>query len=175
VCTISGLIFFGDKCLETLESFKKVIVKGEMRGIDATGISIIYYDGSIKSIKLALKASDVEERIFEFLKSNVNDLTYAVLVNNRAQPLPEGSSKDNLNNIQPVIKDNLICIHNGTVSNDRALRDKYGYTQETQIDSEVFIDLYRQFVAPADSRINGWQEILKEVAGGFALSLVDPQ
>jgi 7-cyano-7-deazaguanine synthase len=152
MCAISG--FIGSR-VDGLY-FQDILTKSVERGRDAFG----YY-------------SDVGT--YRKVGKYNNEFNYSgqslILCNHRAQPTTELVSNLIETDIQPYIKNNFVVIHNGTISNDIELIEKYNLNTISKIDSSVIVELLD--LKWKSGTLEELREILLELKGSFALGIYD--
>ena len=151
MCGIFGVITkeesnYRNKFLK--KSLKTLAKLSETRGKDSSGLcSLNHKENSFDIIKgpipanQLLKRSKVKDTLDNvFSKENDNKLKLAF---GHARLVTNGTQLEDANN-QPVIKDEIICIHNGIVVNVDELWEKHpSLTRNNEIDTEVLPSLIR--------------------------------
>ena len=116
-------------------------------------------------------------------KKNVTDLLNHK--NKDTQPIKEGTTaighsrlvtngyeQFNENN-QPVVKNNIVGIHNGIVVNEKELWQKYSDEQRvSQLDSELILTLLRRFFVKRKSLKAALKETFSEIYGMASIALL---
>lgn len=148
----------------------EVAVNSQKRGDDATGIALFDKDGNYSVVKGPYPAVEFvnTDSFIESLLS-INNNTTILLGHTRAKT--QGSEEDNNNN-HPIITENVIGVHNGTIINDDELEKEYGLTRKGEVDSEVPFLLLSEMCNPRSSE-KELKEVLNELEGSFALAWVD--
>ena len=151
MCGIFGVITKAESNYDNLflkNSLKKLAMLSETRGRDSSGLCTLNNtDNSFHVVKgpipanQLLKRSKVKKDINQiFSKENNNMLKLAF---GHARLVTNGTQLEDANN-QPVIKDGIICIHNGIVVNVDDLWSNYKkLNREYEIDTEVIPALVR--------------------------------
>ena len=150
MCGIFGVITkeesaYSDKFLK--KSLIRLAKLSETRGKDSSGLCILnsvdktyqIYKGAFTTKKLFNKKEVISSIENIFKNNNYNRLAFghARLVTNGTQLNP--------NNNQPILKDDIIGIHNGIITNVDELWDKYDdINKENEIDTEVLLSLIRR-------------------------------
>lgn len=133
MCSINGFISFNETIsISTKQRIKQTIINSEERGKDSFGYITINGNNDIFEYKYIDKPSNILQSEF-----NLPDDTKILLNNNRAEPTTEYIQNKKLSDTQPYYSNNCIAIHNGTISNDKQLIDKYNLKLDTEIDSAV--------------------------------------
>jgi 7-cyano-7-deazaguanine synthase in queuosine biosynthesis/predicted glutamine amidotransferase len=164
MCGISGF-FFRESGADGY-MLSGLLKAAQERGKDGFGfVSTNIYNNMFR-IGRSKDIPDVDKFTESLGRFNIGDLFLSI---HRAAPETETSVKeDNLNQTcQPIIIDDLLLVHNGSVSNFilKDLESK-GYQFKTLIDSEAIIAAYLHF----DRDIFATMEYL---SGGFAYLLYD--
>ncbi len=109
--------------------------------IDASEIKVIKGDIRLKKLLKNKIVKQASNEFFNYSKSN-NSLKDLGLLMGHARLVTNGSQLSHTNN-QPVIKNNnLICIHNGIIVNDKDCYDKFkDLNREYEIDTEILLSL----------------------------------
>ena len=145
MCGIFGVIA-SDKCKlnnsNILKSINELARMSESRGKDSSGLAVLnqnsnnldIYKGPVPITDL-IKNKHVKESIKNGIsKSSTNNLIFG-----HSRLVTNGSQLDSYNN-QPVIKGNLIAIHNGIIVNGEELWEKYpDINKEFDIDTEILL------------------------------------
>ena len=151
MCGIFGVITkeesgYSNKFLK--KSLKTLAKLSETRGKDSSGLcSINHQNNSFDIIKGPIPANQLlrREKVKNtldsvFSKENDNKLKLSF---GHARLVTNGTQLEDANN-QPVIKDDIICIHNGIVVNVDDLWEKHPkLVRENEIDTEVLPALIR--------------------------------
>ncbi|MFC4269739.1 hypothetical protein [Polaribacter marinivivus] len=175
MCGIFGIITkensnYKDAFLKkTLTNLAKL---SEARGKDSSGICI----------------RSNENKQFRVLKSNqpisglLKSEEYKLLHNNytsknqffsfgHSRLVTNGSQLESNNN-QPVVKDNLIAIHNGIIVNVSEINSKYNFERNYEIDTEVFLSLMNYFQNIKEyNSIESLKRSFNEIFGTISTSL----
>lgn len=167
MCGIS--FYWARESSPSVETLEHLLKWGEVRGTDAVGYVIVGEDNKNK-LKILdklkepylVRASDLAQRIHTKLRKGD-----VLLVNHRAAPEQEVPSTD-IDSIQPIIDENneIILIHNGSVSSFiyNELKDKY--PRNSKIDSEAIIWAYLY-------HNKNMKKTMEYLSGGFSFLLLD--
>lgn len=163
MCGIIGII--GHSSLSFSE-LCEMIKDSSDRGQDSTGATIITRAGEVftHSVEGDFEVW-VERTPGEFIRAFQDH--EIILVNNRAQPVPEGDSSRKINR-QPVFYGDWVAVHNGTFGNDREVKELHGFVTTSQIDSEVglaLLDKYYHSTQFKEDVLDRWSN---EIVGGMA-------
>lgn len=168
MCGIS--MFFARESIPDITLLDILFKWGEKRGNDGFGLCHITPNGSKLVYKTDETYSKHNYNVKDFLLSNglgVGDIIIAI---SRAQP--ETEAPTTLDNIQPIINNNIVLVHNGAVCNyiSNKLKEKCKTTDqykfETFIDSEAIIASY---ILHGRNIKNA----LEYISGGVACILLD--
>lgn len=149
----------------------------ESRGKDSAGL-VLVDDEQIKVYKRPERAQQMicsaqyETFVESFQRKNAVN-SQGVIAMGHARMVTNGK-KEFHNNNQPVIKDGLVCIHNGIIVNDLDLWQRYpSLERHHQVDTEVLLSLIRDHLnrdmSVAESVVRSMQ--LTEGANSIALLL----
>jgi len=138
----------------------KMCEGAEKRGQDGFGLVVINNQVAERRIVCLDKFADSKIR-----SSLVDKITQGSLVMGIFRAQPETEVKSSLLNMQPIMKDDCVLIHNGTVAN--FVRDELdGVEYETEIDSEAIINAYIKFD-------RDMKKVMEFMVGGYAFVLYD--
>lgn len=94
------------------------------------------------------------------------------LVMGHARMVTNGGVDDPANN-QPVIRNNLICIHNGIIVNSEEIWNEYSdIERRSQVDTEVFLALMEKYDYQ-HNMLNAFFQAYKEIEGSLSIALID--
>jgi 7-cyano-7-deazaguanine synthase len=170
-CSVSGVLIFGEPDEDRVRliegKLRDIVIKAEERGRDSWGIVTLSRGGEFKVLKALGRASETLPSYSRILDSDA----VAAIANNRAEPTTEYVREKGLNDIQPMISENIAVSHNGTIANDVELEGKYGVKKISQIDSSILPPLLE---SAWDGSLEGLQRLLRDdVVGSFALAIMD--
>ena len=170
-CSVSGVLIFGEPDEDRVRliegKLRDIVIKAEERGRDSWGIVTLSRGGEFKVLKAPGRASETLPSYPRILDSDA----VAAIANNRAEPTTEYVREKGLNDIQPMISENIAVSHNGTIANDVELEGKYGVKKISQIDSSILPPLLE---SAWDGSLEGLQRLLRDdVVGSFALAIMD--
>jgi glucosamine--fructose-6-phosphate aminotransferase (isomerizing) len=176
MCGIFGIIskkessYSTDFLQNTLTSLAKL---SESRGKDSSGLCMIENDtvnifkGPIKISQLT-KKNDVKQSITKSLNSN-NTVNY---IFGHARLVTNGSQLNDDNN-QPVIKDGIVCVHNGIVVNYADLWKKNpSLKREFEIDTEILPALVRNYIVQGESVESAIAKTIKPIWGTVSTAFI---
>ena len=139
----------------------KTLIQGTMlRGQDGLGICI--YNGKDKTVRVKKYLHPIHkmDQILGFIEDEmgIKDVLFVI---SRATPETEIMSSDC--NLQPIVRDDLILIHNGGVVD--SLRSRYSDLR-TWIDSEMILSAY-------ESHGRNLKSAMQNLVGSFAFCMID--
>jgi len=147
----------------------------ETRGVEAAGFAM-QVDENINIYKKAIPAYKMSQtkdfkRFFKSSIENIQNEKFNFIAHSRLAT--NGVQADNKNN-QPVKSENLVCVHNGIITNITKIMNKYGdISVESKLDTEVFIKLVNKFYDDGSNIIESIQKSFKEIEGNANISLLD--
>lgn len=181
MCGIFGIILkdknkYNSKVVSN--ALNTVASLSESRGKDSSGICFrndFNHDYSL------IKAT---EPITGLLKSN----EFKVLLNNELDSFQSGKSQRFVcfghsrlvtngsqlsdNNNQPVVKDDIIAVHNGIIVNVNELwKDNESISRNYDIDTEVILSLVRNKINQGESSVTALEETFSKVIGTVATAM----
>ncbi|MBI5959892.1 MAG: hypothetical protein HY866_14215 [Chloroflexi bacterium] len=125
----------------------KLLLLSESRGKDAAGVALIE-PHRLTILKRPLRAKamiarpDYQRLLREFVNRKVAGETIGFM--GHARMVTNGTEQDHANN-QPVLKHEMICLHNGIIVNDAALWNDIPTIQRAyEVDTEAFLSLVQQ-------------------------------
>ena len=138
----------------------------ESRGKDACGIFSIN-ESKIPIIKSNTKVTNLvkTDTFNKFMNLNlqnrINEELYCVMGHSRM--VTSGSSY-NINNNQPIIKDNLLFLHNGIITNENTLTNqlkKKQHKRKYEVDTEIYAILVYDFIRKGFSFLDACKKSFK--------------
>lgn len=153
MCAIFGIGFLkGHKVYDNVmisAILKKLFRASDIRGGTASGISYIF-PHKIRVIKKNMSANRlIDTQEFIDLKHECLDMHSGNLLSivGHCRLKTKGSEIDNENN-HPIVRDNIIGVHNGIISNDEILFDLHrnNFRRNGRVDSEIIFALIEHYV-----------------------------
>jgi len=152
MCGIFGVISSSKSRYEN--KFLKKILKNlatlsESRGKDSSGLCCVnHYNNSIDIVKGPISATELFKRskVKEMISNvfNKKNLLNYKLAFGHARLVTNGSQLNDDNN-QPIVKDGIVCVHNGIIVNADDLWLKHNdLVREFEIDTEILPSLLRK-------------------------------
>lgn len=172
MCGILGYIEKNDaKAKNYLKKINKLFLASESRGKEASGISFLY-DNNIKVIKSQLPASKlIKTEKYQNLFKNLKPKNRLALIGHAR--LATNGTMENNNNNQPIIKKNLIGVHNGIVVNDNELWEKFpDLNREFEVDTEIFLSLTDYFLHKDKTIISAIRKTYEQIEGTASIAIM---
>ena len=173
MCGIFGIITKEGSNYERTQLFDiltKAATYSEVRGKDSSGLALIdNASNKIKVIKGPLPITSLlkDKVAAKEINSSLNNLVFG-----HARLTTNGTHLKDINN-QPVIKDGMVCVHNGIIVNVEKLwqADKE-LTRDYDIDTEIMPALIRKKLNTGINVINAVSCTLKEIFGTVATAIL---
>jgi glutamine---fructose-6-phosphate transaminase (isomerizing) len=175
MCGIFGVIvkkeskYSKDFLCSSLELLAKL---SESRGKDSSGLCTSVNDEITVSkgpIKISTLLRKVE--IKNQLKDTFQNISSANFAFGHARLVTNGSQLNDDNN-QPVVKDNIVCVHNGIVVNvDELWKQHPELTRAYEIDTEILLALIRKSIDNGESIENAIAQASSNIWGTASLAL----
>ena len=124
MCGIFGWIVGDNADIERkkyVEGLEELFRLSETRGKEASGICVVN-DRQAVVYKECVRARQFIKKDNFFQALRLIDSPNCYMAMGHARMITNGSANDNNNN-QPVVRNNLICIHNGIIVNDQEIWD----------------------------------------------------
>jgi len=156
--------------------FTSLAISSTERGKDSSGLAIFPNQLSDNNDKVIVLKDSVPADIlittdkFKKAINTINNCTCAII--GHARNASSSSPRDNKNN-HPHICENIIGIHNGTISNWKELSKKHNLKMKSICDSEVIFLLINEFLNLQCTFIEAIQETSKLLEGSFACVAVN--
>lgn len=176
MCGIFGITTKKDSGLESdlLKSTTEYLFKlSESRGKESAGIASIF-NGKINVFKRPLSASLLikEKEYKEVFRQLVNKSDSNICLIAHARLITDGKSEINQNN-QPVIKDGIVSVHNGIITNVDDLWEQFNnLKREYQVDTEVILSLVRLFLSRGDSLDKSIKKVFGLIEGAASVAFL---
>jgi asparagine synthetase B (glutamine-hydrolysing) len=175
MCGIFGVIVKKESnySKEFLASSLEFLAKiSESRGKDSSGLCLSL-DNEIKVSKGPIKISSLLKKveIKNDIKQTFHNKTNASFAFGHARLVTNGSQLNDDNN-QPVVKDNIVCVHNGIVVNVDELWGQHPeLKRDYEIDTEILLALIRQSVDKGESIEYAISHATSKIWGTASLAL----
>ncbi|MCI5208497.1 MAG: hypothetical protein D3910_06830 [Candidatus Electrothrix sp. ATG2] len=180
MCGINGILISPGKTPSQLcrirELFTANLLANEQRGREATGVALLNKDSSTLIEKAPVTASRFIRsssylRILDSLSENTT-----VLLGHTREPT-KGTPQENVNN-HPIIRGNIIGVHNGTITNDDLIFSQQiiNGSRIGSVDSEAVIALLDSISATMNhpSYSNKLYHISQLVIRSYVILYVNP-
>ncbi|HQH29218.1 MAG TPA: hypothetical protein PLP17_17625, partial [Oligoflexia bacterium] len=150
---------------------RQLFLRSESRGKDASGVAVL--EGNVAHVLKRRVRGKKLIQLAEYQRLfNEHPRYTAVLGHCRMET--NGSSRLHENN-QPVCKHNMLCLHNGIVSNQDYIRRTCAALQlDYGVDTEIFLELIRLERQSGVALGKALHKALAETDGAYSLALVDP-
>lgn len=156
--------------------FKELAINSESRGKDSSGLALLHLNlNSIEVIKGNIRLNDLLSNRMVYQKME-DSLNFDVINNHHflgfghARLVTDGSQLKEFNN-QPVIKDEIVLIHNGIIVNVNDLwKDYPNLKREFQIDTEIINALLRYNLEHEDNIQIAVEKSLKSLKGTYSIA-----
>ncbi|MBK6541352.1 MAG: hypothetical protein IPG10_08750 [Flavobacteriales bacterium] len=183
MCGIFGIIAKSGSGLDQAsaeQAVHELFVLSETRGKESSGIAIRNaVDATIHVTKDDVPATDLirsaayrtflDKALVPAFQGGGHEL--AVIAHSRL--VTNGTQERNANN-QPVIKDGIVMVHNGIVTNVDALWAKYGgrIQRRTEVDTEVLAALFRLFLEEGSGPVEAIRRVFAEMEGAASVAIL---
>ncbi|MBN1179711.1 MAG: hypothetical protein JXD18_10885 [Anaerolineae bacterium] len=147
MCGLTGVLLYPtQRSPEEWAGIKEIAIANltfnEVRGREASGMTVIQQDGTCHLFKQPVPATDlVTMDGFHEVMANVGPHTTCILGHTRAPT--KGTRWNNANN-HPLHAGHVVGIHNGTIDNDDALFEELQIPRIGEVDSEIIFQLQNQ-------------------------------
>ena len=159
---------------------RELFVLSETRGKESSGIAVRNaVDATIHVTKEDVPATDLirsaayraflDKALAPAFQAGGREL--AVIAHSRL--VTNGSQENNANN-QPVIKDGIVMVHNGIVTNVDGLWAKYAgrIERRTEVDTEVIAALFRLFLNEGRGPVEAIRSVFAEMEGAASVAVL---
>ena len=148
----------------------------ESRGKDASGLAITT-EKTIEILKKSISASQLIKskeytQVFnKTIENYKNPYNQYISLFGHARMETDGSFNLSYNN-QPVIKDNIVVIHNGIIVNSDILwRKNSDLKRKYQVDTEILNSLLRKYIKNGYSLINTIKQVYSQIEGAASIAI----
>lgn len=173
MCGIFGITLNKNNNFTNYEIKKMVsslLLLSESRGKEASGIAI-KLKNTINVLKLPKSASCLL-KTKEFKNLFTKTFTKPVSIIGHTRLVTNGSLDDNKNN-QPIIKNGIIGIHNGIITNDNNLWTQFPKFKKTsQVDTEVLLSLIKNFYTKSKNIEYSVSKSFSLIEGSASISII---
>lgn len=121
------------------ELFTRNLVFNQERGNEATGCAVVGDDGQVRVAKESVPASVfVTSPDYRSLMERIDTGTTLIMGHTRLATKGDPAVPDNNH---PITAGNVVGAHNGHISNDDELFDRWGLERRAEVDSEIIFSL----------------------------------
>lgn len=187
MCGIVGVLRFGDLSKQT--TLSSAIYLGtnlleitEERGKDATGITAVFDNGMFYGQKMGINAKKFiasfgkTETDFNGFLTILREYKEAELrtIIGHCRKKSVGEAYNNINN-HPIIVDNIIGVHNGTLTNHNEIFKNLTCKREGDVDSEAIFRLLQHFTDNGKEpfTLDILNEVTKRLSGAFGVIAIN--
>jgi len=183
MCGIFGVIVRSDSNYSSdflSKTLKRLAILSESRGKESSGlcfrvnsnneIRILRAPGAISKLVKTNEFSNYSSLVFSRTNNQVNStiLDESFFVMGHARLVTNGTQLEDHNN-QPVIKDDIVAVHNGIIVNVDDLWKKHSdLKKEYDIDTEIMLSIFRQYLADTKSIKAAISKTFQELRGTVA-------
>jgi len=189
MCGIVGALAFDKFESKTDERIRKessvfittqLLQKTVERGKDATGVSLLWSDGNYIGLKMGIPAPDFIARYGETEKSYEGILKlwreYPKVMRvflGHCRKSSVGNSYDNKNN-HPIKIDDMMVIHNGTLTNHDIIFDRLNCKRHAEVDTEAIAHLLHKYTKNGTEpfTIEALRETCRRLQGSYSVLAV---
>lgn len=186
MCAIFGLAFFhGHKVSNNVavsNAVKRFLEVSEVSGRRASGVALMR-ERAVKVLRKPVSGSDfakdpdldslLEENIvFDPPSGEEHSGTLQSIIGHCRFPT-KGSERVNANN-HPIVVNNIVGVHNGTISNDDELFQKYALSRIAQVDTEAIFQLAAYYTRSVTSKTSdAIKNFAPQLMGGYACAMLN--
>ncbi|RAI33227.1 hypothetical protein [Rhodoplanes serenus] len=159
---------------------RELYLLSESRGKEAAGLAVVYPD-RIEVLKAPVRGRALigSPQFGAMLDGAVNGWRFEapdpIVLFGHTRMVTNGSASDHGNN-QPVIKDGLVCIHNGIVVNDEELwRNHPHLVREAEVDTEALLAIVAERRAGNHALSEAVATVFGEARGANSIALAGVQ
>lgn len=146
----------------------------QIRGKDSSGLAI--KNDKKKELMVIKGAITISELLKNKLckdevQSAYNNFNKTFLSFGHSRLVTNGSQLNDLNN-QPVIKDDIVAIHNGIIVNvDQLWKEQVDLIRQYDIDTEILLSLIRQNIVNGQDSVESLKNAMKKIQGTVSIAL----
>jgi glucosamine--fructose-6-phosphate aminotransferase (isomerizing) len=187
MCSIFGIGLFEDHTVDNTTVIKGIISgllnKAEIGGRSASGIAVmraktaevIRRDLSGSVLSKDKEYLDFADKYMRVGKDESSSDPLVSIIGHCRMPT-KGSPTNNYNN-HPIVTENIIGVHNGVISNDDVLFNKFrkNITRIAQVDTEIIFQLVSHFTRRlgTNETVNAIKKTAKHIKGGYACGMLN--
>ncbi len=179
MCGIFGIVANQDSKIDyaSLKQKTNQLFKlSELRGKEAAGVclslknKLFVYKEPISASKFI--QTNQYQQLFNQKEKQINQPTMVI---GHSRLVTDGDRNQSHNN-QPVVKNNLVAIHNGIITNTAKLyQESIKAERKYQIDSEAITDIVDQTEKENQGLIQGIKNIFQQIEGSASIALISSQ
>lgn len=154
-----------------LNGINELFLLSETRGKEASGVCKIT-DDELRIIKAPFRAKRlIASKRYKECLATLSDCSQK-LVMGHSRMVTNGDASNPANN-QPILRGDLVCIHNGIIVNAEKLWKLHSELKRTsQVDTEIFLALMDRYDYQQDF-FYAFHRVLQEIEGGLSIALAD--
>ncbi len=154
-----------------IEGVEELLLLSESRGKEASGICALDCR-KIQVYKDCVRAKEImRTKEFRTIFEKMAD-TSGRMVMGHARMVTNGD-RYNFKNNQPVVRNDLICIHNGIIVNDIELWGQNpDLARNAEVDTEVFLALMEKYNYQ-NNLLGALENCLNDIEGSLSIALID--
>jgi glucosamine--fructose-6-phosphate aminotransferase (isomerizing) len=176
MCGIFGFITLPDSGFDRQHIaplLAQLLIHSESRGKDACGVALVD-DTGINVFKRPVRARKaIRSQAYRQLVADYTQATKLPLaMMGHARMVTNGDSSCHENN-QPVIVNDMVCLHNGIIVNDAALWQEMPNRQrQFEVDTEVFLNLIEHYLAQGEDLPGAFHRAFFKLEGANTVALL---
>ena len=184
MCSIFGMGLFDDHTLNNATTVKdimsRLLKEGEVAGRAASGVAVMKTkttDVIRRALSGSVLAADDDYKTFadDYIKTGDTEDSddHLMSIIGHCRMPTKGSPKNNYNN-HPIVTENIVGVHNGVISNDDDLFNKFrkNITRIAKVDTEIIFQLVNHFNKnPMGKTIDAIQKATPYLAGSYACGM----
>lgn len=184
MCGIFGVVFGRDGAISPAfasEVMQKLYRFSQTRGSEAAGLTVV----NGETIDVLKQAGSVDrflasenfhrlmrraEELFERNRAGASPLTLAMTGHTR---LVTNGFQSNEDNNQPVIANGTVGVHNGIITNDAELWQRFPtFQRKSDVDTEVLVNILRKHFDDKNDIAWATQQAYREIRGAASIAFV---
>jgi len=169
MCGIFGVLYKNRSRWQHKKLEDRLFISSQSRGTEASGFF------SLNKNKIIMYKAPIRGKEFintHEYKSVLNSDPKIQLFVGHSRLATNGATGDNHNN-QPILKNNVLCVHNGIIINANTLWDKHRpkLKEEYEVDSEIIPALYNYYIGLKNDPIASISKVYSEIRGAASVGL----
>ena len=178
MCGIFGFVVnntLGQTYERYLSLLERLCLLSETRGKDSSGL-VVVGGKTINVLKRPVRARMlIKSREYDEYKKCFKDAVNSgnpFIAMGHARMVTNGKAENHYNN-QPVIRNGMVCIHNGIVVNDHSLWRKHPkLKRKYEVDTEIILALLEMFQNQGKTVAEALCSVFSEIEGANSLAYV---